>query len=110
LIYHRGAFDERMVALVSHTAAALSLGLAPFACMMLMRQYFLAARGPWLVFQATGVFFGVKAIGNWLLIDSFGVPGVAISSSIAATLACTYLSVRVLLHSATGSTAYQITP
>jgi len=66
LIYHRGSFDDRMVLLVSGTAAALSLGLAPFACMMLMRQYSLAAGGPCSYSKRRLFFFAVKAIGNFL--------------------------------------------
>jgi len=96
MIYHRGAFDNQMVLLVSQTAAGLSLGLAPYACMVLLRQYLLVADAPWLVFHAATVFFAVKWLGNWSLTPSFGTPGIALSSSIAALAACAYLAFRVM--------------
>ena len=99
MIYHRGAFDNQMVLLVSQTAAGLSLGLAPYACMVLLRQYLLVADAPWLVFHAATVFFAVKWLGNWALTTSFGTPGIALSSSIAALTACAYLTSRVIWSS-----------
>ena len=101
VIYHRGAFDLEMVSLVSQAAAGLSLGLAPYASMMLMRQYVLVAGGPWLVFQAAGIFLCVKWLGNLALTSSLGILGIALSSSLAAVMACSYLALRVrrLAHS-----------
>lgn len=95
LIYHRGAFDEGMVRLVSQTAAGLSLGLAPYACMVLMRQYALVAGNPWLVFHSAVILFGAKWWGNIVLTHRFGVPGIALSSSIGAAATCAYLALRV---------------
>ena len=95
MIYHRGAFDSGMVWLVSQAAAGLSLGLAPYACIILMRQYLLVGGGPWLVFHAATVFFGVKWLGNLALTHNFGVPGITLSSSLAAAVTCAYLAFRI---------------
>ncbi len=95
LIYGRGAFDQAMVSLVSHTAAGLALGLVPWAAFMQMRQYVLVAGEPWVVFQVAGIFLIVKWIGNSALAGSLGVPGIAIASSFAATAACAYVALRI---------------
>jgi putative peptidoglycan lipid II flippase len=94
-LYHRGAFDYEMVRLVSQTAAGLSLGLAPYACMVLMRQYVLVAGNPWLVFHTALIFFVAKCWGNIVLTNRVGVPGIALSSTLAATVTCAYLAFRV---------------
>jgi len=54
------------------------------------------AGAPWALFEASAVFLAVKWVGNLALADRFGVPGIALSSSLAAASTCGYLVVRLI--------------
>ena len=98
IIYKHGAFTEDLAVLVSQTVAALAVGQVFYAGTLLLRQFLLAAGAPWAVCEAAAVFLGVKWLGNSLLIGPFGLPGVALASSLAAFLTCAFLAVRVSYH------------
>ena len=96
IVYRHGAFTETLAGLVSHTVAGLALGQVFYASTVLLRQFLLVAGAPWAVCEAAAVFLAVKWIGNMALVRSFGVPGVALASSLAALATCGFLVVRVL--------------
>src|SRR5207245_436574 len=84
LIYEHGAFDESMTDLVSDALAGLAIGQLAYASALLLRQFLLVAGAPWVVLQGALVFLAVKWVGNVILTDHFGLPGIALSSSLAA--------------------------
>jgi len=96
IVYRHGVFTENLAGLVSHTVAGLALGQVFYASSVLLRQFLLIAGAPWAVCEAAAVFLGVKLLGNMALVHSFGVPGVAFASSLAALATCGFLVVRVL--------------
>jgi len=95
IVYQHGKFDQGMTLLVSHSAAAFAIGQVAYAGMLLLRQFLLVADLPWAVFVSAAVFLAVKWIGNLLLVDHFGVAGVALSASLASASACAFLAFRV---------------
>lgn len=96
IVYRHGAFTESLASLVNETVAALALGQVFYASMVLLRQFLLVAGAPWAVCEAAAVFLAVKWLGNLVLVRSFGVPGVAFASSLAAFATCGFLVTRVL--------------
>ena len=96
LIYQHGVFDEGMTLTVTQAVAGLALGQVAYASSVLLRQFLLVAGAPWALFEASAVFLAVKWVGNLALADRFGVPGIALSSSLAAASTCGYLVVRLI--------------
>jgi putative peptidoglycan lipid II flippase len=96
IVYRHGVFTESLAHLVSHTVAGLALGQVFYASTVLLRQFLLVAGAPWAVCEAAAVFLGVKVLGNLALVHPFGVPGVALASSLAALATCGFLVIRVL--------------
>jgi putative peptidoglycan lipid II flippase len=96
IVYRHGAFTESLASVVSDTVAGLALGQVFYAASVLLRQFLLVAGAPWAACEAAAVFLMVKWLGNIAFVRSFGVPGVALASSLAALATCTFLGVRVL--------------
>ena len=96
IVYRHGAFTETLAGLVAHTVAGLALGQIFYATTVLLRQFLLVAGAPWAVCEAAAVFLAMKVLGNLVLVRSFGVPGVALASSLAALATCGFLVIRVL--------------
>jgi putative peptidoglycan lipid II flippase len=96
IVYRHGLFTDDLAGLVSHAVAGLALGQVFYASSVLLRQFLLVAGAPWAVCEAAAVFLAVKVFGNIVLVRPFGVPGVALASSLAALVTCGFLVVRVL--------------
>jgi putative peptidoglycan lipid II flippase len=95
IIYERGRFDEEMTQLVASAVSGLAIGQVAYASSLLLRQFLLVAGVPWAVFQGAAVFLAVKWLGNVALTETLGLPGIAVSSSLAAISMCAFLASRV---------------
>jgi putative peptidoglycan lipid II flippase len=95
IVYQHGTFDDAMTVAVSGTLAALAIGQVAYASAVLLRQFLVVAGAPWAAFQGAGVFLTVKVIGNAIFTPHFGLPGIALASSIAALTMCLFLALRV---------------
>jgi putative peptidoglycan lipid II flippase len=96
IVYRHGVFTESLAVLVSHTVAGLALGQVFYAGSVLLRQFLLVMGAPWAVCEAAIVFLAAKWVGNVAFMKLFGLPGVALASSLAALVTCAFLVVRVL--------------
>lgn len=95
LLLERGAFSAEATGVTALTLAALALCLPMRAVNYLNFRVFHARQQPW-----TAVFIGLFGVSlnvllDWLLIDAFGVVGIAFATSIAMT-ASAVLSTLVL--------------
>lgn len=95
LVYRHGTFDESLTVLVGQTAAALALGQVGYAIFVLFKQFMLVVAAPVTLLEASAVYLVAKWVGNRALVGPLGLPGIALASSIASALACTYLLLRL---------------
>jgi putative peptidoglycan lipid II flippase len=95
LVYRHGSFDASLAKVVSQAASALALGQIPFAALILLKQFFIALDTPMAALEAAAVYLAAKWVGNTLLTDRLGLPGVALASSVACVAVCGYLVLRL---------------
>ena len=105
IVYRHGRFDESLAVLVSQTAAALALGQIAYATFVLLKQFMLVARAPGALLEGSALYLVAKWIGNRLLVDRLGLPGIGLASSLAAVVTCAYLIIRLLRLRASWRTA-----
>jgi putative peptidoglycan lipid II flippase len=96
LIYQHGTFDAGMTQLVTSAVAGLAIGQVAYASALLLRQFLLVAGVPWVLLQGAVLFLAIKWVGNAFLTPRLGLTGIAVSSSLAATVLCIFYAIRVM--------------
>lgn len=84
LVFQRGAFDVASVMATSNAVRGLGAGAWALVLSHLMTQYLMATAPPWALILPAGVSLATNIILASMLVPSFGLVGLGLSSSGAA--------------------------